>query len=136
VPQHRPAQVSQSLVRIPQPLPGPAHRGEGVLHYVLGSRSVAHQQRGKPHERQIVGGVQLGQQLVISERRAGWGVVLQPAGEPGQAWADVVGGGVLRRLGADHLLVHLGEEVILAGAGGVIPGGAHDDGLSSLPKGS
>ena len=80
--------------------------------------------------------MQQGSHLVSVRLRAGRGVVLQPVPEPGQASAGIVGGGVLRRLGAGNLLVHACEELILAGACGVIPGGRHDDGLSSLPKGS
>ena len=80
--------------------------------------------------------MQLGHRLVSSRLRAGCGMVLQPAGEPGQAGAGIPAGGVPRRLGADNLLVHGCEELILAGACGVVPGGRHDDGLSSLPKGS
>jgi hypothetical protein len=74
--------------------------------------------------------------LVSIRLRAGDGVVLQPVPEPGQASAGIPGGALCRRLGADNLLVGACEELILAGARGVIPGGGHDDGLSSLLKGS
>ena len=47
-------------------------------------------------------GVQQGSHLVSVRLRAGWGVVLQPVPEPGQAGAGIPGGGILRRLGADN----------------------------------
>ena len=82
------------------------------------------------------GGVQQGHRLVSVWPGTGCGVVLQPVPEPGQGSAGVPGGGIPRRPGADHLLVHAGEELIFADARGVIPGGRHVGGPSSLPKGS
>src|SRR4051794_25710823 len=61
---YRLPEVGDRLVRVAQPPPGPVHRDEGVLYDVLGRRRVAQQQRGQPHQRPVVRGVERHERLV------------------------------------------------------------------------
>jgi hypothetical protein len=57
---HTPAQIHQALVTVPEPAPVGVHRDERVLNDLLRRPAVMNQQRRKPHQRPVVGGVQGG----------------------------------------------------------------------------